>query len=420
MFQSLVIALREGVEAALVIAIAIAYLRKIGRSDLLASVYKAFAAAVFASFLVAAVLSRLDIPSEHYEGPMLLISAAFVLTLVLWMNRHARGLKGEIETRLQQGAGSSASRWGIFLFVFLMIFREGVETVLMLFTLRFDTSTLMQSLGTALGLGLAVLFGISFVRGTIRINMRSFFRMTTAILLVVVLQLVITGLHELSEGQIIPSSAEEMALIGPIVRNEVFFFVTILALAATMLLLEWRSRRAPDTSQLAGAALRKAKWSARRERLWVMASCAAAALFILTITAEFIYAKSATNLSAAIPLAVTGGVVRIPVSTVSDGQLHRFAIQSDGASVRIILIRRPDQSIAVAFDACQICGSQGYYQKGPNVICKNCSSAINIPTIGQSGGCNPVPLESKIEGDQVVVSADKLVPGSRLFRAGSR
>ena len=420
MFQSLVIALREGVEAALVIAIAVAYLRKIGRNDLLASVYKAFAAAVFASFLVAAVLSRLEIPSEHYEGPMLLISAAFVLTLVLWMNRHARGLKGEIETRLQQGTGTSASRWGIFLFVFLMIFREGVETVLMLFALRFDTSALMQTLGTALGLGLAVLFGISFVRGTIRINMRSFFRMTTAILLVVVLQLVITGLHELSEGQIIPSSAEEMALIGPIVRNEAFFFVTILALAATMLLLEWRSRRAPDTSQLAGAALRKAKWSASRERLWVVASCAAAALFMLTITAEFIYAKSATDLSVAIPVAVTGGVIRIPVSTVSDGQLHRFSIQSDGASVRIIAIRRPDQSIAVAFDACQICGSQGYYQKGPYVICKNCSSAINIPTIGQSGGCNPVPLESKIEGDQVVISADKLLPGTRLFRAGSR
>jgi len=306
------------------------------------------------------------------------------------------------------------------LFVFLMIFREGVETVLMLFALRFDTSALMQSLGTALGLGLAVLFGISFVRGTIRINMRSFFRMTTAILLVVVLQLVITGLHELSEGQIIPSSAEEMALIGPIVRNEAFFFVTILALAATLLLLEWRSRHAPDITNLEGAALRKAKWSASRERLWVAASCSAAALFMLTITAEFIYAKSATDLSAAIPIAVTGGVIRIPVSTVSDGQLHRFSIESDGASVRIIAIRRPDQSIAVAFDACQICGSQGYYQKGPNVICKNCSSAINIPTIGQPGGCNPVPLEFKVEGDQVIIAAGKLVPGSRLFRTGSR
>src|SRR6202011_929789 len=153
MFQSLVIALREGVEAALVIAIAVAYLRKIGRNDLLSSVYKAFAAAVFASFLVAAALFRVDIPPERYEGPMLLISAVFVLTLVLWMNRHAQELKGEIETRLQQGAGTSASRWGIFLFVFLMISREGVETVLLLFTLRFDTSALMQSLGTALGLG---------------------------------------------------------------------------------------------------------------------------------------------------------------------------------------------------------------------------------------------------------------------------
>src|SRR2546421_6244919 len=199
MLETLVIALREGVEAALVIAIAVAYLRKIGRDDLLASVYKAFGAAVFASILVAGALWWIDVPEERYEGPLLLISGVFVLTLVLWMNRHAQGLKGELETRLQQGAGASASRWGIFLFVFLMIFREGVETVLMLTALRFDTSGLMQSLGTALGLCLAVLFGISFVRGTIRINMRSFFKMTTVILLVVVLQLVITGLHELSE-----------------------------------------------------------------------------------------------------------------------------------------------------------------------------------------------------------------------------
>src|SRR5205085_12095585 len=203
-------------------------------------------------------------------------------------------------------------------------------------------------------------------------------------------------------------------------RNEAFFFVTILALAATLLLLEWRSRSAPDITNLEGAALRKAKWSASRERLWVAASCSAAALFMLTITAEFIYAKSATDLSAAIPLSATGGVIRIPVSTVSDGQLHRFSIQSDGMSVRIIAIRRPDHSIAVAFDACQICGSQGYYQKGPNVICKNCSSAINIPTIGQPGGCNPVPLESKVEGDQVVIAAGKLAAHSRLFRTGSR
>lgn len=420
MLQTFVIALREGVEAALVIAIAIAYLRKIDRADLLPSVYRAFGAAVFASLLAAWAFARLNVSEEHYEGALLLVSAVFVFTLVLWMNRHARHLQGEIESRLQQEANANASRWGIFLFVFLMILREGVETVLLLSALRFDTSSgIMQALGTVLGLALAILFGVSFVRGTIRINLRSFFRMTTVILMVVVLQLTITGLHELSEGQILPSSTREMALVGPIVRNEAFFFVTILALAATMMLLEWRRRRAPDVRKLEGAALRKATWSARRERLWLLASCSAAGLFMLTITAEFIYAKAATELSTAAPLTVSGGVARIPVSSVGDGELHRFTIQSDGASVRIIAIRRPDQSIAIAFDACHICGNQGYYQKGPNVICKNCASAIYVPSIGSEGGCNPIPLESKLEGDQVVIPAEKLLAGARYFRGGS-
>src|SRR3989442_2588496 len=150
MLQTFVIALREGVEAALVIAIAVGYLRKIERADLLSAVYKACGTAVFASLLAAAVLAWLDVNEDRFEGWMMLVSAVFVLTLVLWMNRHARGLKGEIETRLQQKSGNTASRPAIFLFVFLMIFREGVEMVLMLAVLRFDTSGIMQVLGAVL------------------------------------------------------------------------------------------------------------------------------------------------------------------------------------------------------------------------------------------------------------------------------
>ena len=414
MLQTLIITLREGVEAALVIAIAIAYLRKIGRHDLLPAVRHAFISAVIASFAFAWLLSRLHLGEDAYEGWTLLISAVFVGGMVLWMNRHARGVKGEIETELQQRS-SVRGRWGIFLFVFLMIFREGVETVLMLMAVQFNTSGVLDIVGAAIGLGLAVLFGVCFVRGTIRINLRSFFRMTTVILSVIVVQLAITGLHELSESQVLPSSRREMALIGPIVTNEVFFFVAILALAGVMLLMEYR-RRAPALEGLTGAALRKARWSVRRERLWMTASCTATTLFILAITAEFIYAKSTTELSTATPVAVVNGMVSIPVAGVSDGNLHRFSIEQDGASIRIIVIRRPDQSLVAAFDACQICGSQGYYQNGPNVICKNCGSAIFVPSIGTRGGCNPIPLESHVEGDRLVIPADKILPGARLFR----
>src|SRR5882724_3784756 len=112
MLQSLVIALREGVEAALVVAIAIAYLRKIGRQDLLPAVYRAFASAVVASLLCAWLFTRLNIGEDAYEGWTLLVSAVFVLSMVLWMNRHARGLKGEIETRLQQENSTAGDRGG--------------------------------------------------------------------------------------------------------------------------------------------------------------------------------------------------------------------------------------------------------------------------------------------------------------------
>jgi uncharacterized membrane protein len=208
-----------------------------------------------------------------------------------------------------------------------------------------------------------------------------------------------------------------MRLIGPIVKSDVFFFVTILALAGSMVLLEWRGRKAPAVAGLEGAALRKANWSARRERLWMMVSCSATALFILAITAEFIYARSTSALSAATPVTAVNGLVRIPVAAVNDGNLHRFSIEAGGVTVRMIVIRRPDQTLATAFDACAICGSQGYYQNGPNVLCKNCASAIYIPTIGVTGGCNPIPIESRVEGDQLVIAADKLTAGARVFRA---
>jgi uncharacterized membrane protein len=332
------------------------------------------------------------------------------------MNRHGAGIKTEIETGLQKGTSGNGSSWGVFAFVFLMIFREGVETVLLLAALRLDTSGILEALGAVLGIGLAVVFGVSFVRGTIRVNLKQFFRMTTVILMVVVAQLTITGLHELSESQILPSSSREMALIGPIVKNDVFFFVTILALAAAMVLLEWRGRRAPKVDGLAGAALRKARWTARREKLWMIACCTASCLFIVLITAEFIYQESLTALSVPKPVTFENASVRIPVEALSDGNLHRFVIEDQGVHVRFIIIEKPDRTLAVALDACQICGTQGYYQKGHEVICRNCGSDIVISSIGTPGGCNPIPLESHIDGETLVINEAAFERGVRVFR----
>src|SRR5262249_23546941 len=135
-------------------------------------------------------------------------------------------------------AGAAAG-WGIFLFVFLMVLREGVELALILRAVQLSSDGLQTWMGTLLGLAAAIAVGVFFFKGTVRIPLHRFFAVTTIILWLVAAQLAITGLHETSEARWIPSSKQEMALIGPIVRNELFFFVFIFGAAILLILREW-------------------------------------------------------------------------------------------------------------------------------------------------------------------------------------
>src|SRR5438128_2563588 len=237
MFSALVVTLREGVEAALIVGITLVYLSKIGRPDLRRTVYIALGAALLASVGGAVALSYLPITQDTFEGWVMLVAAVMVVSMIVFMMRTARKLKGEIESKVGSLAGAG-SQWGLFAFVFLMVFREGIETVAILAGVSLNSTELMSFLGTLLGVALAVVFGVMFVKGSVRIDLRKFFNVTTVILFFVAAQLIISGLHELSEHEVLPSSKREMAIIGPIVRNDLFFFVTIFALAALMVLFE--------------------------------------------------------------------------------------------------------------------------------------------------------------------------------------
>ncbi len=193
-----------------------------------------------------------------------------------------------------------------------------------------NSTELMGFLGTLLGVLAAIAFGVMFVKGSVRINLQKFFRVTTVILLFVAAQLIISGLHELSENGVLPSSKREMALIGPIVRNDVFFFITILALAALMVLFDLKSRQ-PASAPATAAERRKALWSARRERLWMGSVYVSSFLFIMLVTAEFIYAKSLSAPQKAAEITFVNGQVSIPLNQVEDGDLHRYCATENGA-----------------------------------------------------------------------------------------
>jgi high-affinity iron transporter len=414
LLQAFIITLREGVEAALIIGITLAYLTKTGRQDLHRTVYAALAAAFVASIGVAILLSRFQFSEDLFEGWVMLAAAFFVVTMIIFMMRTGRKLKGEIENKIGTLAGRG-SQFGVFLFVFLMVLREGAETVLILSAVSLETSALLSFLGTLLGVFAAVVFAFLFIKGSVRVNLQKFFRVTTVILFFVAAQLLVSGLHELSEYGVLPSSKSEMALIGPIVSNEWFFFVTILALAALMVLFEAR-RRQPQALPDSPAQRRKALWSARRERLWMVAVYATSFLFIVLVTAEFIYAKSVNALSPATMISFTKGAVTIPLAKVADGDLHRFAARENGTEVRFLLYRKPDGKVVAVFDACEICGPVGFF-KGPNgLVCKNCASPINSQSVGTPGGCNPVPLHSMASGDGIVIQEADIATRVKLFQ----
>jgi uncharacterized membrane protein len=139
-------------------------------------------------------------------------------------------------------------------------------------------------------------------------------------------------------------------------------------------------------------------------------------VFIVLVTAQFIYAKSVSALSPATEVTFVNGQASIPLSQVSDGDLHRFQAKENGTDVRFWLYQKPDGKIATVFDACEICGAVGFY-KGPNgVVCKNCAAPINGQSVGTKGGCNPFPLTAEQTPTAIIIKEADLAAGVHLFQ----
>jgi high-affinity iron transporter len=405
------IALREGVEASLVVGIILVYLSRTERTHLAKYVWGGVGAAAALSLAAAIALERFQISEDGFEGLLLLIASFFVVTMIIWMNRIARHLKKEIEQQVEKFAerAGSAAGWGLGLFVFLMVVREGAELALILRAVEVSTEGLQIWIGTGVGIAAAVAVGLFFFKGTLKIPLQRFFAVTSAILILVAIQLAVTGLHELSEAQWIPSSRTEMALLGPIVRNELFFFIFVFGAAALMIFREWQ---AVTHSKLASAATNDAERRLleaqnRQQRLWMIAAAATSLSVVLALTADFIYAKVNAAPVQTKTVEAVNGLVRIPVTEVQDGNLHLFTLNADGHAIRFLVIKKPD-GYGTALDACLICGADGYRQEGQNVICRHCASAIYIPSIGQKGGCNPIGFKSQVDGNDVVVDVSAL------------
>jgi high-affinity iron transporter len=201
------IGLREGLEAALVVSILVAYLVKTGRRDALVPIWTGVAVAVVLSLAVGALLSftsaQLSFTAqEALGGTLSVVAVAFVTWMVFWMRRTARSLKGELEGKVR----SALVGGGVTLAVvaFLSVGREGLETALFLWAAAQSSVGTRPLLGAALGLLTAVVLAYLLYRRSVKLDLGKFFLVTGALLIVVAAGVLSYGVHDLQEAGVLP------------------------------------------------------------------------------------------------------------------------------------------------------------------------------------------------------------------------
>ena len=182
--SALVLSLREGVEMALVVGIVLAYLGQVGATGARKWVWAGALAASAVSLLALGILNALNAEFEGtteqiFDGTTMLLATVFLTWMVFWMLRNSRYLKAELQRGVQGVLERGGAAWGLFFLVFFAVVREGVELALLLFAAPGEGKLVGSLIGLALAIGIGVLI-YAFGR---RIDLRTFFRVTTVILI---------------------------------------------------------------------------------------------------------------------------------------------------------------------------------------------------------------------------------------------
>ena len=210
MASELIITFRETLEAALVVGIMLAYLHKTGNSKYYKYVFAGAGLALLLSALSGYAIYSIwggfeGIGEMLFEGAMMFIAAALVTWMMVWLARH-RNLPKEIEHNVEMKL-EHGERYGLFAFAFVAVLREGIEMAVFLIAAFFRSQNDVTLGLSLLGVGLALALGVVIFTAMVRIRLQRLFQVTAAILVLFAGGLVMHGVHEFQEAQVLPAES---------------------------------------------------------------------------------------------------------------------------------------------------------------------------------------------------------------------
>ena len=214
MLPSFLLALREGLEAALIIGIVLGALRKFNRQQLYPVVWGGAGLAALVSIAAALVLNYLGAEfeggaEEIFEGSAMVLAAGLLTWMIFWMQRQSRSVKKELEAGVWRATNQTGQK-ALFLLAFLSVAREGLELALFLIAARFASNAFQTLIGAAIGLATAGVLGWILFATTRRLSLQRFFQATNVLLILFAAGLVAHGVHEFNEASLIPAVVEHL------------------------------------------------------------------------------------------------------------------------------------------------------------------------------------------------------------------
>jgi high-affinity iron transporter len=224
MVAALLLAFREGLEAALILGIMLGILRRVGRPGQARVVWLGAVLAGLASLMAGIAFQALGVAFEGaaekiFEGSAMLLAAGVLTWMIFWMARQGRTVQTELERDVRRAAFAGGG-WALFSLAFVAVLREGIELALFLTAAAFTATAGATVVGGIVGLGAAAVAGWLLFATTRRLDVRAFFRVTSILLILFAAGLVAHGVHEFNEVGLIPPVVEQVWDLNPVLNED--------------------------------------------------------------------------------------------------------------------------------------------------------------------------------------------------------